>query len=291
MRVRRSLLFVPGNNPGMVQTAGLFGADVVILDLEDAVAPSEKDAARELVSRALVSVDYGSAEKCVRINSLDTFFQEDLLAIVPSGPNLVMLPKVHSPDDVKALAARLDSLENHSRKHIRILAIIESPQGLAEVYEIAKSHKRLMGLLMGAEDYTALVGSTRTKAGDELSVPRALLVNAAAAAGIEAFDAVFTDVNDEDGLLIDTHLSKSLGFTGKPAINPRQIKTINATFNPSQEEIAQAERVLKALRQAEKEGSGVASVGGKMVDAPVAKRAARVMNLARQLGLVKGESD
>ncbi|MDR2300833.1 MAG: CoA ester lyase [Deltaproteobacteria bacterium] len=290
MIVRRSALFVPGNNPGMLQTAGLFGADVVILDLEDAVAPNEKDAARELVARALVTIDYGQAQKCVRLNSLDTFCADDLKEIVPSQPDLLMLPKVHRASDIKDLAGQLDDLERPSQKRIEILAIIESPQGLAEVYEIARSHYRLMGLLMGAEDYTAMVGSLRTKGGEEIAVARSLLVNACAAAGIESFDAVFTDANDEEGLIKDTKLAKNLGFTGKGAINPRQVKPINETFNPSATEIDYARRILKALRQAEKEGSGVASVGGKMVDAPVAKRAVNVMNLARRLKLI-GQGD
>ncbi|MDR2368371.1 MAG: CoA ester lyase [Deltaproteobacteria bacterium] len=285
MEVRRSILFVPGNNPGMVQTAGLFGADVLVFDLEDAVAPSEKDAARDLVSMALAEVDYGRVDKCVRLNSLDTFCQADLEVIVPSCPDLLMLPKVHRAQDIVELAGLLDGLEGPYQGKIGILAIIESPQGLAEAYDIARSHERLMGLLMGAEDYTAMVGSLRTKAGHEIAVARSLVVNAAAAAGIESFDAVFTDVNDEEGLAADSLLAKNLGFTGKAAINPRQVKTINDAFNPSPGEIAYARLVLKSLRQAEREGSGVASVGGKMVDAPVAKRAEKVMELAEKLGL------
>jgi citrate lyase subunit beta/citryl-CoA lyase len=279
------MLFVPGNNPAMVQTARLFGADVIILDLEDAVAPSEKDAARELVASALMAIDYGPAEKCVRLNGLDACCSEDLVDIVPSHPDLVMLPKVNRAEDIISLAGELDRHERPGQKRIGILAIIESPQGLAEVHEIANSHFRLMGLLLGAEDYTAMVGSTRTKEGAEIAVPRALVVNAAAAGDIESFDAVFTDANDEEGLLADTRLAKNMGFTGKAAVNPRQIKTINDTFNPSPAEIEQARRIVKALAQAEKEGSGVASVGGKMVDAPVAKRALNLMNLARKLGL------
>jgi citrate lyase subunit beta/citryl-CoA lyase len=291
MNVRRSILFAPGNNPGMLQTVGLFGADVVILDLEDAVAPTEKDAARTLVARALTQVDYGQADKCVRLNSLDSFGLDDLADIVPSRPDLLMLPKVHCANDVKTLADFLERLERPSQKPIGILAIIESPQGLAEAYDIARSHKRLMGLLMGAEDYTAMVGSLRTKGGAEIAVARSLVVNAAAAAGIESFDAVFTDANDEAGLAADALLAKNLGFTGKAAINPRQVGTINQTFNPSPDEIVYARRVLKALRQAKREGSGVASVGGKMVDAPVAKRAASVMSLAHKLGLAGEENE
>ncbi|MDR1045520.1 MAG: CoA ester lyase [Candidatus Adiutrix sp.] len=291
MDIRRSMLYVPGNNPGMLQTGGLFGADVVVLDLEDAVAPPEKDAARDLVSRALRVVDYGRAETCVRINSLDTYAGQDLPAIVPCRPDLVILPKANCAADIRRLAQLLDRLEEPDQKPIGIMAIIESPQGLAEVYDIARSHKRLAGLLLGAEDYTAMVGSLRTKAGGEIAVARSLLTNAAAAAGLQSFDAVFTDANDEDGLSKDTLLSKHLGFSGKAAVNPRQVKTINELFNPSAEEIAFAQRVLKALRQAEKEGSGVASISGKMIDAPVARRAGRILHLAKTLGLVKGEEE
>jgi citrate lyase subunit beta/citryl-CoA lyase len=291
MNIRRSMLYVPGNNPGMLQTGGLFGADVVILDLEDAVAPSEKDAARDLVSRALRAVDYGQAETCVRINSLDTYAEQDLSVIAPCWPDLVILPKTHRAADIRALAKLLDRLEEPGHKPIGILAIIESPQGLAEIYNIAKSHKRLAGLILGAEDYTAMVGSLRTKAGGEIAVARSLLVNAAAAVGIQSFDAVFTDANDEDGLVEDTLLAKRMGFSGKPAVNPRQVKIINELFNPNAEDISFARRVLKALRQAEQEGSGVASIGGKMVDAPVAERAERVICLARTLGLVGGEDE
>ena len=291
MDIRRSMLYVPGNNPGMLQTGGLFGADVVVLDLEDAVAPTEKDAARDLVSRALRVVDYGLAETCVRINSLDTYAEQDLPVIVPCRPNLVILPKVHCAADIRMLAQLLECLEEPNQKPIGIMAIIESPQGLAEVYDIARSHKRLVGLILGAEDYTAMVGSLRTKAGAEIAVARSLLVNAAAAVGLQSFDTVFTDAGDEDGLIKDTLLSKHLGFSGKAAVNPRQVKTINELFNPSAEEIALARRVLKALCQAEKEGSGVASIGGKMIDAPVAKRAERVLYLARTMGLLKGEDE
>jgi citrate lyase subunit beta/citryl-CoA lyase len=289
MDIRRSLLYVPGNNPGMLQTGGLFGADVVILDLEDSVAPSEKDAARDMVSKALEKVDYSLTEMAVRINSLDTFAEQDLPVIVPCCPDQIILPKVHSASDVRMLAQLLDHLETPVQKPIGIMAIIESPQGLAEIYDIAKAHKRLTGLILGAEDYTAMVGSLRTKAGEEIAVARSLLVNACAAVGIQSFDAVFTDANDEEGLIKDTLLSKSLGFSGKAAVNPRQVRTINELFNPSFDEITFAKRIIKALRQAEKEGSGVASIGGKMVDAPVARRSERVLYQARKLNLVGEE--
>jgi citrate lyase subunit beta/citryl-CoA lyase len=291
MRIYRSMLYLPGNNPNMLQTGGLFGSDMVVLDLEDSVAPPVKDEARDLVSRALRSVDYGQADTCVRINSLDTYAEQDLTVVVPCCPALVILPKAQCADDIVRLAQILERLEGKGQKPIGIFPIIESPQGLAEVYEIAKAHKRLVGLILGAEDYTAAVGSHRTKDGDEIMVARSLLVNAAAALGLQSFDAVFTDANDPEGLVKDTILAKRLGFTGKPAINPRQVKIINELYNPSLKEITAARRIIKALRQAEREGSGVASIGGKMVDAPVAKRAENILHLAQTLGLVRGEDN
>lgn len=291
MNIRRSMLFIPGNNPGMIQTGGLFGADVVILDLEDTVSLNEKDAARILAAQALKTVNYGKAEVAVRINSLDTFAKQDLEVIIPCKPDLVILPKVNCAADIKDLAAMIGEVEREGQNQIRILAIIEGPQGVAEAYGIAKSHPRLAGLIFGAEDYTAGVESQRTKAGNEIFVARSLIVNAAAAAGIQRFDAVFTDVNDEEGLVQDTLLSKQLGFTGKPAISPRHIHVINKIFNPSPEEIEKARQIIQAIREAEREGSGVISLNGRMVDAPVVNRAKHVMHLAQLLGLVKEEAE
>lgn len=286
-RTRRSLLYVPGNNPGMLQTGGLFGADVVVLDLEDSVAPSEKDAARDLVCGALRRVDFGRAATCVRLNSLDTFAAADLKSLVPARPDLVLLPKTGCPGDVLELVGileSLESLEKKDRKPIGVMALIESPRGLAEINAIAASHPRLEALVLGAEDYAAMVGALRTKEGAEIALARSQLVNAAAAYGLESFDAVFTDAADDEGLAADTILARNLGFTGKSAVNPRQVKVINDLFSPSGEDVDWAGRVVRALRQAEKEGSGVASIGGKMVDAPVARRAERILRLAEKLG-------
>lgn len=289
--LRRTMLFLPGNNPGMLQNGGIFGADSLILDLEDAVAPAEKDTARLLVAHALREVDYSGCEKVVRINTLDTFGKQDIRAIVPCRPDALLVPKVQSAEDIRAVAAEIAAVEQAGQAPVGIIALIETPRGLAEAYSIASASARLLALALGAEDYTASLGAQRTKEGTEIVSARAALVNAAAAAGIQSIDTPFTDVNDEEGLVKDTAFAKQLGFKGKLTINPRQIDSIHTVFNPSSKEIDWAERVMLAIRQAEAEGSGVASLDGKMVDAPIVNRAERTLYLADLLGLRRGTEE
>lgn len=277
----RSLLFMPGNNPAMLQAGGVFEADAVILDLEDAVAPREKDAARMLVHAALHTVDYGASRTVVRINTLDTFGHEDIRAIVPAGPQIILLPKVESAAAIHDAVAAMQAAEQPGQAPVKLIALIETPCGLAEALAIARADKRVIALALGAEDYTASLGAQRTKLGTEIITARNLLVNAAAAAGIDALDTPFTDVNDEAGLMADTQLAKQLGFKGKLCINPRQIDTVHDVFNPSEAEINWARRVLGAIRQAESEGAGVVALDGKMIDAPIVSRAQRTLALAR----------
>lgn len=288
MDLRRSMLFIPGNNPGMLQNGGVFGADSVILDLEDAVAPLEKDAARFLIAHALQTVDYGTSERVVRINPLDTFAAEDIKAIVPCCPDAILVPKVESALDVHQAVSMITAAEKPGQTPVKIIALLETPCGIVEAYQIAKADARVVALALGAEDYTAALGAMRTKEGTEIFTARSLVMNAAAAAGIQSIDTPFTDANDEEGLLEDTKLAKRLGFKGKLSINPRQIDVIHTVFNPSIHDIDWAEQVIHAIRKAEVEGSGVASLHGKMVDLPVVNRAERILHLARLLGLIEG---
>ncbi|BBB89985.1 MAG TPA: aldolase/citrate lyase family protein [Methylomusa anaerophila] len=287
MELRRTMLFMPGNNPGMLQNGGIFGADAVILDLEDAVAPGEKDAARLLVAHALGNVDYGPSEKVIRINPLETFALEDIKMIVPCRPDALLVPKVESVQDIQKVAALIAASETPGQKPVGIVALLETPRGIAEAYPIAQADKRVVALALGAEDYTAGLGAKRTKEGSEIFTARTIVVNSAAAAGIQAIDTPYTDASDRAGLIQDTEFAKQLGFKGKLAINPRQIDDIHSVFNPTEQEIAWAERVIKAIRRAEAEGSGVASLDGKMVDAPIANRAERILHLARLLGMIE----
>jgi citrate lyase subunit beta/citryl-CoA lyase len=288
LKLRRSMLFIPGNNPGMLQNGGVFGADSVILDLEDAVAPTEKDAARFLIAHALKTVDYGESEKVIRINPLDTFAAEDIKAVVPWGPDAILVPKVESAADIHAAVKMIAAAELPNQVPVKIIALLETPRGIIEAYNIAMADERVVALALGAEDYTAGLGAMRTKEGNEIFTARTIVVNAAAAADVQSIDTPYTDANDEEGLLADTELAKQLGFKGKLSINPRQIETIHTVFNPSLTDIDWAEQVIDAMAKAAAEGSGVASLNGKMVDLPIVNRAKRILNLARLLGLIEG---
>ena len=286
MDLRRTMLFIPGNNPAMLQNGSVFGADSVILDLEDAVAPNEKDAARHLVAQALVHADYGQSEKVVRINPLDTYGADDICAIVPCRPDALLVPKVESAEDIRNAARLIAELEPAGCQ-VKIVALLETPRGIAEAYSIASADPRLAALALGAEDYTAALGAKRTKEGQEIYAARMAVINAAAAAGIQSIDTPFTDANDEEGLLKDTAFAKEIGFKGKLSINPRQVDAIHSVFNPTESDILWAQRVLAAIRKAKAEGSGVASLNGKMVDLPVVNRAKTTLHLAHRLGMAE----
>ena len=287
-KLRRSMLFIPGNNPGMLQNGGVFGADSVVLDLEDAVAPMEKDSARFLIAHALKNVDYGASEKVIRINPLDTFAAEDIKAVVPWGPDAILVPKVESAADIHTAVKMIAAAEKPNQTPVKIIALLETPRGIIEAYNIAMADPRVVALALGAEDYTAGLGAMRTKEGTEIFTARTIVINAAAAADVQSIDTPYTDANDEEGLLADTELAKRLGFKGKLSINPRQIDTIHTVFNPTVSDIDWAEQVVAAMAKAASEGSGVASLNGKMVDLPIVNRAERILALARLLGLIEG---
>lgn len=294
-RLRRTLLYVPGNNPAMITNGGLFGADVLVFDLEDAVAPREKDAARCLVVEALgqpMLVNPHGAEVMVRINGLDTpFWEDDLRAIVAAGPDSIRLPKVEGAETVLAAAEALERFEKelgHEGAPIEISPILETAAGVARAGEIARAHPRVTALSFGAEDYTRDLGTSRSKEGTELLHARGCMLLAAKAAGVQALDTVFGDVNDLAGLERETRAGRQLGFDGKSVIHPRQVEVVHAIYRPSDEEVRRALAIEAALAEAESRGLGVASLDGRMIDAPVAKKAAGVLALARRLGLVEG---
>lgn len=287
--LRRSLLFLPGNNPGMLQSASILGADGVILDLEDAVNINEKDAARTLVREAMKTMDFSGCELIVRINPMDSCFGEtDIREIAPLKPDTLLLAKADE-EAVKKASTLLDTIEMEEGIEIgaiKLMALIESAYGVENVYSIINSSKRVNGVLFGAEDYTADLGIKRTKLGEEIFYARNKIATACKAKRISAIDTPFTDTDDAEGLLKDTLKGKSLGMTGKAAINPRQIEIIHEAYAPSKEEVNHALRVLRAVEKAEAEGLGVFSLDGKMVDAPIIARAQNTLNLARVLGLV-----
>jgi len=290
--LRRSLLYVPGNMPSMLQNIPIFAADAVIIDLEDAVPLSEKDAARRLVRRFLETYQDRRQEVLVRINALDTEWgYDDLREVLPAMPDGIRLPKADTPEIVERLDTFLTEHEEALGVEIgrfRILPSIESALGVINCIAIASTSRRILGLAFGAEDYTASMEIERTKGGEELFNARSRVVWAAKAAGVQAIDSIFSDVKDMDAFRREAELVKGLGFTGKSLVNPRQIEVLHEVFAPKAAEIENAQQVIEAIQRAREMGTGVISLGGKMVDAPVVKRAFRVLRTAHAMGLVDG---
>ena len=280
-RLRRSRLYLPGNEPKYFINAGLHEPDGIILDLEDSVAPSQKDAAQLLVRNALRSVDFYGGERMVRINQLPKGL-DDLKYIVPHNVHVILIPKCESAEQVKQVDNKVASIkkEKNIKSDIYLMPIIESALGVIKSYEIASASKNNCALAVGLEDYTADIGTQRTEEGRESFFARSMVVNASRAAGIQPIDTVYSDVTNMDGLRLSVIEAKSLGFEGKGCIHPRQVKIVHEAFAPSEQEIEKAKKIVLAFEDATKKGLGVVSVGSKMIDPPVVKRAEKIINLA-----------
>ena len=291
--MRRSMLFLPGNTPNMLVNGAFLGADAVILDLEDAVAPSEKDAARVLVRNTIRYMDFRGCEVIVRINAVDSdFWQADLDEILPQKPDLILLPKSSSAQDVLAADAYIGQKEaalGFAPNTVRLMPLIETALGVENAFSIASACPRVAALFLGAEDLTADLRCQRTKAGREIEYARTRLVVAARAANVDVYDTPFTDVNDDEGIQTDAAYAKSLGFTGKASISPRHVEVINRVFSPTQKEIDYAYEVMDAIRLAKEQGRGAIALRGKMIDAPIVARAEQTIAAAREMGLGREE--
>ena len=287
-RFRRSRLYLPGSQPKLFVNAGLHGPDGVILDLEDAVAPAEKDAARCIVRNALRVVDFGGAELMVRINQGDMGL-EDLAWLIPHGVQLILIPKVEDPEQVRAVDARIAELSAACGRSepVWLMPIVESALGGLNALEIARCSANIVSLAIGLEDYTADIGVQRTKSGEESLWLRGQIINAARAARVQPIDTVFSDVADEEGLRASVLEAKQLGFDGKGCIHPRQIHVVHAAFAPTITEVNKACAIVKAFEAAEAKGLGVVSLGSKMIDPPVVKRAEHTVELALATGILK----
>ncbi|MCK5596343.1 MAG: citrate lyase ACP, partial [Candidatus Eisenbacteria sp.] len=287
-RFRRSRLYLPGDQVKLMLNAGLHQPDGVIIDLEDSVAPSQKEAARYVVRNVLRSVDFLGAERMVRINQIPAGL-EDLPFLVPHNVHIILIPKCESADDVKAVDARVQEIrkEKGVTNEVFLMPIVESALGCFNAYEIASASPNVVALTIGLEDYTADIGTQRTNEGRESFWARSQVVNAARAAGVQPIDTVFSDLADEKGLLDSVLEAKGLGFDGKGCIHPRQIEAIHRGFTPSETEIEKATRVVVAFENAEAEGLGVVSLGSKMIDPPVVKRALRTVKLAIASGVLR----
>jgi citrate lyase subunit beta/citryl-CoA lyase len=290
-KLRRAMMFVPGNNPGMLQNAGIYKADTVIFDVEDSVLVSEKDAARQLVHNAIKTIKY-PCEVAVRINHITTpYGKDDLAVILPAKPDMIRLPKAETAEEIRMIddiISEAEAKNGFPHGSIKMMAAIETAKGLMKAYDIASASPRMVALAIGAEDFLADLKTTRSSHGNELFAARSQLLLAARAAEIQAIDTVFSNVNDEEAFIAETTRIKEMGFDGKSVINPRQIKLLYKIFTPSEKEIDLAERVLAAYQEAKARNSGVIALNGKMIDVPVVTRAERVIAYATALGLRKG---
>ena len=293
VKMRRSMLFLPGNTPNMIINGDSLGADSIILDLEDAVSPDEKDSARLLVRSALKDMGFKGVEITVRINSIDTdYWKHDLDAIIPLRPNLIMPPKASCAEDIRTVDAYIEQVERRNGIEVgtvKLIPLIETALGVENAFNIASACPRVSAIFLGGEDLTADLRCKRTKEGNEIDYARKRLVMAARAAGVDVYDTPFTDVNDDEGIEVDAQYAKSLGFTGKSAIAPRHVKVINAVFSPSEKDIEYAKLVFEAIRLGKEQGKGAVSLRGKMIDKPIVERARQTLAAAKQLGLVEDD--
>lgn len=291
-KLRRSMLFLPGANAAMLSTAFAYKPDSVMFDLEDAVSLREKDTARLLVYHALQMPVYrdGDIETVVRINPLYTpFGLKDLEAAVRGGADVIRLPMTDTAEQVQELEREVERIERECGREIgstKLMAAIESATAVVNALSIAQSSKRMIGIALAAFDY---VMDMKTERGDgtEIFYARCAVLHAARVAKVDAFDAVFSDVNDEEGFLKEVELIKKLGFDGKSLINPRQIELLHNAYAPTQEEVDYAQRVLEAAEEGERKGLGVISLNGKMVDKPIIDHAHMVMDRVRASGVRK----
>ncbi|TNF73140.1 MAG: citrate lyase ACP [Acidobacteria bacterium] len=284
-RLRRSRLYLPGNEPKFFINAGLHGPDAVILDLEDSVAPDAKTDARLLVRNALRTVDFHGAERMVRINQLPLGF-DDLAEIVPQHPELILIPKVERPDQVREVDAIIAEALGGSERPLWLMPILESALGIEHAFDIARASDRVAALTIGLEDYSADIGVPRSADGIESMYARRRTINAAKAARVQAIDSVYSDVDNVEGLESWCLASKQIGFEGMGCLHPRQIEVIHAAYKPTEPEIEKALRIVAAFERAEAEGLAVVSLGSKMIDPPVVKQAQRLVAQARELGVI-----
>ena len=286
-RMRRSRLYVPGSEPKYFINAALHGSDGIILDLEDSVHVSEKDAARLLVRNALRAIEFLGCERMVRINQIPLGL-EDLDEIVPESPDLILIPKVESSEQIAEADGRIAEIKSNYgiTRPIWLMPILESALGIENAFSIAKASPQIVAITIGLEDYTADLGVVKTLAGNESLYARQRVVNASRAASVQAIDSVFGDVGDLEGLRTWALNSRALGFEGMGCVHPTQIPVIHEAFAPSAAEIERARKIVSAYDEAQGKGLGVVSLGSKMIDPPVVHRALKLMARAKAMGLV-----
>ena len=281
---RRSALFIPGNNPGMLQNGGIFGADGIILDLEDAVSASNKDAARTLVKSALTTFRY-PCQVLVRVNGITTpLWEADLQAVVPCGPDVLVIPKCESAHEMQRWDQTVRKLELQSgfvEGSIGFMCLIESPLGIRNSFEIATVSPRVESLALGCADLTAELGTQASLEGIEVAYAMGKMLMDARAAGVYAYDTAYVDVENIEGLTKRCQISRQMGYDGRPVISPGHIEIVNKIYSPTRGEIETAREIVAAAEEGIRSGHGVVSLNGSMIDAPILKRARQVLELVK----------
>jgi citrate lyase beta subunit len=288
MHSRRALLYMPGDDRRKIEKATTLGVDCVCMDMEDGVAITQKTEARAVIAAAMKELDFGGSERCIRINSVGSGLEKyDLAAAVATNPEAVVVPKVETAQQVRAISEYIEIYERSSRMPvgtIRMLIGVETAKGILNLKDIADSDRRLEAIIFGAEDYAASIGATRTKEAMEVLYARSAVVTACAAHDLQAIDMVYIDFRDIEGLRIEAQQAAGLGFSGKQIIHPNQVAPVQEAFTPSPEAIEYAQRVIEAFISSQKEGKGAFALDGKMIDMPLLKNAQKVLDRAKAAG-------
>ncbi|HET6595888.1 MAG TPA: CoA ester lyase [Anaerolineales bacterium] len=290
MHSRRALLYMPGDDRRKIEKATTLGVDCVCMDMEDGVAISKKREARAVIAEAVKELDFGRSERCIRINSVGSGFEKfDLAAALATNPDSIVVPKVETAAQVRAISDYIEMYELSAKMPVRkihMLVGVETARGILNIKEIAEADRRLEAIIFGAEDYAASIGATRTQEATEVLYPRSAVVTACAANDLQAIDMVYIDFQDVEGLRAEAEQGAALGFSGKQIIHPNQIAPVQEAFTPSDESIAYAQRVADAFTASQKEGKGAFALDGKMIDMPLLKNAQKVLERARAAGKI-----
>jgi len=290
MHSRRALLYMPGDDRRKIEKATTLGVDCICMDMEDGVAITRKAEARAVIAQAMKELDFGSSERCIRINSFGSGFEKfDLAAAVATNPDAIVVPKVETAEQVRSISEYIEMYELSGKMKmgsIRMLVGVETAKGIMNLSEIAGSDKRLEAIIFGAEDFAASVGATRTREATEVLYARSAVVTACAAHELQAIDMVYIDFRDVEGLRSEAEQGARLGFSGKQIIHPNQVEAVQAAFTPSEEAIEYAQRVVRVFSASQKEGKGAFALDGKMIDMPLLKNAQKVLDRAKAAGKI-----
>ena len=294
MHSRRALLYMPGDDRRKIEKATTLGVDCICMDMEDGVAITRKTEARAVIADAMKALDFGSSERCIRINSVGSGFEKfDLAAAVATNPDAIVVPKIETAAQVRSISEYIEMYELSGRMPagtIRMLVGVETAKGILNLKEIAESDKRLEAIIFGAEDYAASTGATRTREATEVLYARSAVVTACAANELQAIDMVYIDFRDAEGLRLEAEEGARLGFSGKQIIHPSQVAAVQQAFTPSDEAIEYAQRVVRAFTASQREGKGAFALDGKMIDMPLLKNAQKVLDRARAAGKISTDT-